>query len=137
MSLEWGGDGRKLPNLGNLGKENGKFGEFKPKFAIFCEKQTILSQHQLKYVLIKPKFNQQQQILAIILQKYAKISQNQPKLSLNLAKNSQDQLYQQQKGFFFGQNIGLVKRAGEEKRMDANKIRSFMYKKQEKNNYIS
>ena len=33
-----GGGGRKMSNLGNLGKKNGKFGEFKPKFAIICQK---------------------------------------------------------------------------------------------------
>ena len=30
--------GAKMANLGNFGKKNGKFEEFKPKFAIICQK---------------------------------------------------------------------------------------------------
>ena len=32
------GGGRKMANLGNLGKKNGKFGKSKAKFAIICQK---------------------------------------------------------------------------------------------------
>ena len=38
MKLDFAGagGGRKMAIFGKLGKENGKFGEFKPKFAIIC-----------------------------------------------------------------------------------------------------
>ena len=44
------------------------------------------------------------------------------KLSLNLTKISQDQSKLVVERVFVGQNIGLVRRAGEETRMDSNNI---------------
>ena len=32
------GGGMKMANIGKLGKKNGKFGKYKPKFAIICQK---------------------------------------------------------------------------------------------------
>ena len=49
-----------MAKLGNLGKENCKFGLLKPKFAVFSFKEAKIRLNKPKQAWIKPKFGQNQ-----------------------------------------------------------------------------
>ena len=49
-----------MAKLGNLEKENWKFGLLKPKFAVFSFKEAKIRLNKPKHAWIKPKFSQNQ-----------------------------------------------------------------------------